>query len=807
MHEYTGKDIKACLNGRRIVYIGDSTTRQLFWATAKKLNATGAHRYLREAGKHEDLSFEDDVTVEFRWDPFLNSSSLRTELLSSLNDSLRGDADPMYPTETTGLITVGGGLWYARHFGSDWLDRYRDNLDHVALLLLGTSKGSSSLYYPPSSEEGRKDHHVYVTPIQVPLYDVLSPRRASTITPAKIIPMNEYLFNLSATNAIRVPWSHALMTWESEAAYEESGLHVIEDVAIRKVDVLLNARCNAHLTYTQGYPFDKTCCSTYENQHPSRSRFFLALVFIPPLIIGFRSYRTIFPRPSKGFRQVGSRPSVSALSIIDLFEAFAVLSVVFTYCVLADRTQLFNKAQKHFTHQEFYGLCAVVLMLGVLCIRRTIDKKLPQVYASNGSQGTEPPFLSRDQSDEWKGWMQFIILIYHYTGASSILGIYQVVRILVASYLFLTGFGHTVFLYRKQNYSLSRCASVLVRYNLLSCVLPYIMDTDYLFYYFAPLVSFWYLVVYLTMRVGSSRNSSIPFLLSKIGVSAVIVTILAKNPVLFDGIFLMLQYTCNVHWNVKEWQFRLQLDCYIVYIGMVAAIAYCELSDILHGQLSPQGILRGAIRRHWTKIHFVSVGVALTVLPGFWYFARNFSDKVAYNRWVPYVSLVPILAFLVLRNCNRHFRNFYSLTFAWLGRCSLETFTLQFHIWLAADTKGLLSLGVFGRKATHIEGRHHDLVILAGVFLWLSWMTADATTTITNWIIDPKLQYVHDIEMTPLTVVDDAGLDALVDGMNSERIRHGAFSRQLKKLYEFWMGKLEFRLGSIVLIMWILNMI
>ncbi len=132
---------------------------------------------------------------------------------------------------------------------------------------------------------------------------------------------------------------------------------------------------------------------------------------------------------------------------------------------------------------------------------------------------------------------------------------------------------------------------------------------------------------------------------------------------------------------------------------------------------------------------------------------------------------------------------------------------MQFHIWLAADTKGLLSLGVFGRKATHIEGRYHDLVILTGVFLWLSWVTADATTTITNWIIDPKLQYVHDIEMTPLTVVDDAGLDALVDGMSSERIRPGAFSRQLKKLYELWMGKLEFRLGSIVLIMWIFNMI
>lgn len=483
-----------------------------------------------------------------------------------------------------------------------------------------------------------------------------------------------------------------------------------------------------------------------------------------------------------------------------------IITLVLFYCFLADRTQIFNKTKKHFYLHEFLVLGAIVLVLGVFSIRRSAAKNIPVRHTPVEQPVADQPFLSRDQTDEWKGWMQFAILIYHYTGASSVLRIYQVIRILVASYLFMTGFGHTLFFYQKQDYSLKRCASVLVRLNLLSCLLPYVMGTDYLYYYFAPLVSFWYMVVFLTLRICKSRNTSTLFLLGKVAVSAAMVTSLIRVPTLLEKIFLLLQHMCQIKWNVKEWRFRLQLDSYIVYIGLLAAIFYRKILDILHAQRFPSHNRISLIRRHWGKIRILSVMIASAIFSGFWIFARYSTNKFVYNRWVPYISPFPIISFIILRNSNSYFRNYYSSIFAWLGRCSLETFTLQFHIWLAADTKGLLSLGVFGRRETHIDGRYHDLAILTVVFLWLSWLTADATATITTWIIDPKRPKVVNGPETAALPTKRFELESMINATGSRPLHAGALSKLAKRVHTMWIERLEIRLCSILLILWIMNM-
>ncbi|KAG2465271.1 CASD1 acetyltransferase, partial [Polypterus senegalus] len=72
--------------------------------------------------------------------------------------------------------------------------------------------------------------------------------------------------------------------------------------------------------------------------------------------------------------------------------------------------------------------------------------------------------------------------------------------------------------------------------------------------------------------------------------------------------------------------------------------------------------------------------------------ASSCKNKTECNELHPYVSVVQILAFILIRNIPGYARSVYSSFFAWFGKISLELFICQYHIWLAADTKGILVL-------------------------------------------------------------------------------------------------------------------
>ena len=768
------------MRGRQIVYAGDSTVREVFWATAKKLDQEQAYQEQHLAHKHSDISFQKDgINVEFIWDPYLNTSALHNRFKSASRPPLR----PFNNTEAMVAIALaGGGLWHARYLDENYIKEFAQAIDRLAPFT------SQAYRYRPVADDALR----LIAPVQMPWYESLSKERQQTMTPTRVNAINERLLELSVQHSIPVAWAFSLMSLQQPATYDVSGLHVVEDVAEHMVDILLNVKCNTFLMEHQGYPMEKTCCLAYPKIGWTQRLVLVWLVGLDVLVL-FNAMR---------FRVLSSRLRAFHPPR-KITRAMAVLALTLHYCYLADRTQLWNKAQKQFISREFAVLCATAVVVGVVSICRS--KGPPSPRKQSVVTAVEQPFLSRDQTDEWKGWMQIIILVYHYTGGSQILPIYEVIRLLVASYIFMTGFGHSIFFARKADYSLKRSASVLLRLNLLSILLPFVMGTEYLFYYFAPLTSLWYVVTYLTMYVGHHRNHSLRFLIGKTFVSAALVNAMISNHRIFEDVFTFFRRCCAIQWDLREWRFRLQLDSYIVFAGMLSGILFLRITEASsNSQQGDFDCCSKLLRSHLRSMRLVAILGALVTPPIFCLFARNVTDKYTYNAYVPYLSAFPILSFVILRNFTPSLRNHHSAAFAWVGRISLETFTLQFHIWLAADTKGLLSTGLFNRWG----GRHAELVALSIIFLWISKQVSVATQTITSWIVDPSVvndeglgQNDKSDELLPRIKSQE---DLTYAKMIADNVSLGAV-RSASGVKNWIARDLRIRLLTLALILWVLN--
>lgn len=395
-----------------------------------------------------------------------------------------------------------------------------------------------------------------------------------------------------------------------------------------------------------------------------------------------------------------------------LFALFVFgLSVIYMY--LGDRSQLFGKIFKQFDMSTFIIL-NVMMIFGCLVTLK-----------SNGDENESGGFLNRDQTNEWKGWMQLIILIYHFVGASRISAIYNPVRVLVAAYLFQTGYGHFYYFYKKADFSISRILNVMVRLNLLTCVLAYTMRTDYLFYYFSPLVSFWFSVIWITMRILPSYNKHVSFILTKMGVMACVTGFIIHYPGVLEGVFRLLQFMFNIQWNVVDWRFRLSLDAWIVYIGMLCALVAIKISEYNIIVSRP---------RLWRSMKVVALIVSVLGMIGFFVFELS-QSKSSYSAYHPYMSWIPILSFVVLRNYTVTLRNTHSQFFAFIGKISLETFIGQFHMWLAADTKGLLVVLPNASWVTKTAvGWWTNLAVSSILFVFVCYYTSQATGVLTRWL-------------------------------------------------------------------------
>ena len=397
-----------------------------------------------------------------------------------------------------------------------------------------------------------------------------------------------------------------------------------------------------------------------------------------------------------------SLDTTSLPSIYNLLHHCTVFGLILFYSYICEHHPPYPHDEKTYDRDEFFfWTILVVVIAGGHSLKKNVDirnnasnamplsaaKQQHEGERNNSQELPENAVLNRYQTEEWKGWMQFIFLLYHYMYAVEV---YNGIRVMITCYIWMTGFGNFMFFQKTNDYSLPRIVQMLWRLNFLVLFLCLTHGNRYILYYICPLHTYYFLMVLAVMYIGKEKNHTQWWMRIKLSVLAIIIYTVWDCESYFGFFNLLHQFFLSDEsvegarmGTMYEWYFRSSLDHWSVLLGMVFAVNY-PITIMWFRKIEAR-----SPRRQWMGKMSIVFGM-LYVLRA-WAKGPMTYSKSQYNETNPYFGFVPLVTYIFLRNLTSTMRS-YSMEFLHeIGKTTLETYLMQHHIWLSSNSKTVLT--------------------------------------------------------------------------------------------------------------------